>query len=160
MAHLDLPSIKQVEHAQGAGRQMQLFFPQVPLQIWWERLIWRLLREATHSINLITLCSNFPHLAASSKRSLLLMTMSCGCEDAEISVHCWLQGLLPMFDCRAKSWKPGISQLTCWSTSLVHILVGIEGWVQNLSLVPSEMSHTLCGLQLLLLEAMGLLCQI
>lgn len=62
MAHLDLPSIKQVEHAQGAGRQMQLFFPQVPLQIWWERLIWRLLHEATCSINLITLCSNFPHL--------------------------------------------------------------------------------------------------
>lgn len=33
MAHLDLPSIKQVEHAQGVGRQMQLFFSQVPLQI-------------------------------------------------------------------------------------------------------------------------------
>lgn len=33
MAHLDLPSIKQVEQAQGVGRQMQLFFSQVPLQI-------------------------------------------------------------------------------------------------------------------------------
>lgn len=87
MAHLDLPSIKQVEHAQGAGRQMQLFFPQVPLQ----------------TINLITLCSNFPHLVASSRRSLLLMTMSYGYDDAEISVYCWLQGLLPMFECWAKS---------------------------------------------------------
>lgn len=74
MAHLDLPSIKQVEHAQGAGSQMQLFFPQVPLQIWWD-----LPRDAAHSISLIAQCSDFTYLAPGG-----------GSDDAGIFVHCWL----------------------------------------------------------------------
>lgn len=73
MVHLDLPSIKQVEHAQGAGSQIQLFFPQVPPQIWWD-----LLREAAHSISLIALTS-------------LTWLLVVGVMMWGISVHCWLR---------------------------------------------------------------------
>lgn len=100
MAHLDLSSIKQVEHAQGAGSQMQLFFPQVPPQIWWD-----LLREAAHSISLIAQRSGFTCLAPAG-----------GSDDAGIFVHCWL-----------------------WDT-----LIGGGGGIQNVTLILSWTSHTLC----------------
>lgn len=63
------------------------------------------------------------------------MRVSCRCDDAEVSLHCWLHGLLPMFDCWENPQTLVFLTVSTDVQSLVHILVDIEGGVQTLSLL-------------------------